>query len=107
MAVFKTTILTLEEAAFEDKVDSLVVPGLNGRFGVLAGHAPLVAALQAGILKIGKGLETIYFVTGDGMINISHEGVLILAEAAIKCSGDFDAEEKLEAYIRASSPVPV
>jgi len=58
------------------------VPGTEGEFGVLAGHAPLVAMLRPGILKILGANELRILVVG-GFAEVSPEGLTVLADRAV------------------------
>jgi len=68
-------------ASFQD--ESVRLPGTEGEMTVMAGHAPVVAALRPGILRVegGKGGE--YIVTG-GFADIGAAGVSVLAERAYR-----------------------
>jgi F-type H+-transporting ATPase subunit epsilon len=96
MTAFKTTIAAPDRTVLECQVESLVAPGLDGYFGVLPGHAPMIAGISRGILKmVGNGEEN-FMVVGDGLLRIEDKAVHILVEDAIKASDLADAEEKLE-----------
>ena len=49
---FQLSIVTPEGQVYEDQVEGVVAPGEWGSFGVLAFHAPMVAALEAGVLSV-------------------------------------------------------
>ena len=55
MATFHFDLVSPEKLAFSGEVDQVDIPGLEGDFGVLAGHAPVVAAIRPGILTIITG----------------------------------------------------
>ena len=63
-------------------------PAAEGEFGVLAGHAPLIAMLRPGILKI-LGREERQIVVGGGFAEVDPEGLTVLAELAVAIE-DFD-----------------
>ena len=48
MATFHFDLVSPEQLVFSGEVEHVVVPGTEGEFGVLAGHAPLIAMLRAG-----------------------------------------------------------
>jgi F-type H+-transporting ATPase subunit epsilon len=52
MTSFHLTIVTPEAVFFQGEVLSLVAPGQNGSFGVLANHAPLISNLTAGVFTL-------------------------------------------------------
>ena len=54
MATFHFDLVSPEKLAFSGEVDQVDVPGVEGDFGVLAGHAPVVAAIRPGILTVTR-----------------------------------------------------
>ena len=94
--IFKLTILTPEAAVFDDEVTGFVAPGVSGMFGVLAQHAPMVCALQAGVLKIQKDKAFLFFVLSHGFAEIIPGGAAtILVESVLPATDQADAEAKL------------
>jgi len=89
--LFRLRILTLEKSVYDADVISIIVPGLDGYFGVLAHHAPLVATLQPGklTLKDAQGVEAIYAVSG-GFLEVSGNVATLLADA-VEQACDIDA----------------
>jgi hypothetical protein len=55
MATFHFDLVSPEKLAFSGEVDQVDVPGVEGDFGVLSGHAPVVAAIRPGILTVTTG----------------------------------------------------
>ncbi len=82
MATFHFDLVSPEELLFSGEVEHVVVPGTEGEFGVLAGHAPLVAMLRPGILKILGANELRILVVG-GFAEVSPEGLTVLADRAV------------------------
>jgi F-type H+-transporting ATPase subunit epsilon len=80
MATFQFDLVSPEEVVFSGQVEHVVVPGSEGEFGVLAGHAPLIAMLRPGILRILPDDQRI-MVTG-GFAEVSPEGLTVLADRA-------------------------
>jgi F-type H+-transporting ATPase subunit epsilon len=80
MATFQFDLVSPEEVVFSGQVEHVVVPGSEGEFGVLAGHAPLIAMLRPGILRILPEDQRI-MVTG-GFAEVSPEGLTVLADRA-------------------------
>ena len=83
-------IVSHEEVLFESSIESLIAPGIMGYLGVLAHHTPLVTMLAEGqlTLRINKD-EVHYFHVNGGILEVSAQGVVILAEtiAAVSRSG--------------------
>jgi F-type H+-transporting ATPase subunit epsilon len=81
MATFKFELVSPERILFSGDVVSVIVPSIEGEMTVLAGHAPLVATLKAGIVFVQttdqNGKE--FFVNG-GLVEINAASTTILAE---------------------------
>lgn len=74
------SILTPVGKVFTGEVDSVTLPGLGGQFQILKGHAPLIAALQAGKVKVKtKGNLVVYQVKG-GICEVINNKVSVLVE---------------------------
>jgi F-type H+-transporting ATPase subunit epsilon len=76
--------VTPERAIAKDDVDELQLPGLDGFFGVLPGHAPLLAALKPGEMWFRKGNVKEYAFLGGGFAEVVGDRVSILAPVAEK-----------------------
>jgi F-type H+-transporting ATPase subunit epsilon len=82
MATLHFELVSPEKLVFSGEVEQVDVPGLEGDFGVLAGHAPFVSTLRPGILTIhGAGGEQKIVVLG-GFAEMSADGLTVLAELA-------------------------
>jgi F-type H+-transporting ATPase subunit epsilon len=81
MATFHFELASPEKLVFSGEVEHVVVPGSEGEFGVMAQHAPLVAMLRPGILKILGGSEQSFVVRG-GFAEVNPKGLTVLADFA-------------------------
>ena len=70
------------EVLVEDDVDMVVAPGIEGQFGVLPRHAPLVTMLTAGELRITKGSDERVLAIGGGFLEAGPTRVMVLADTA-------------------------
>ena len=95
MTAFHFELVSPEKLLFSGEVESVVAPGADGQFTVLAHHAPVMTTLKAGVVTI-NGDEKL-FVRG-GFADVSAKGFTILAEQAIAVK-DLDAA-KLEQDIK-------
>jgi F-type H+-transporting ATPase subunit epsilon len=77
-------IVTPERSILHEMVDEVEVPGADGYFGVLPGHAPLLASLQVGQLWYRKGTEYSYLSVAFGFAEVLPDRVTILAQIAEK-----------------------
>ena len=83
MATFHFELVSPERLLFSGEVEQVDVPGTEGEFGVLAGHASLVATLKPGILTIINGGERQRVVVFGGFAEVSPEGMTVLADTAV------------------------
>lgn len=74
--------VTPERAIAHDDVDEVELPGENGFFGVLPGHAPLLAALRTGEMWYRKGTDKTFAFIGGGFAEVVADRVSILAQVA-------------------------
>ena len=79
---FQFDLVSPERLLFSERVEQVVVPGAEGDFTVLKGHAPFMSTLRPGVLDVSRnsGVERI-FVRG-GFADVNAEGLTILAERA-------------------------
>jgi F-type H+-transporting ATPase subunit epsilon len=82
MATFRFDLVSPEQMVFSGEVEHVVVPGTEGEFGVLPGHAPLVAMLKPGVLRILGPNEQRIMVVG-GFAEVSPDGLIVLADIAM------------------------
>lgn len=89
-------IVTPERLAYSDTVDSVVLPGSEGEMGVLPHHAPLLATLGVGELRIRKGGAEEAFAIVGGFVQVRPDKVVVMAETADMAS-EIDLEKAQEA----------
>ena len=75
-------IVTPERSLASEEVDEVQLPGAEGYFGVLPGHAPLLATLQVGELWYRIGQEKHYLAVAFGFAEVLPERVTVLAQIA-------------------------
>lgn len=83
MSKIHLEILTIERKLLDDHVDMVVAPGIEGVFGVLPNHSPLLTALNYGELMVKKeGNEDQFYAIGGGFIEIQPNHVVVMADSA-------------------------
>ena len=82
MATFHFDLVSPEKLAFSGEVDQVDVPGVEGDFGVLAGHAPVVATIRPGILTVTTGGQHQKIIVLGGLAEVSDKGLTVLADVA-------------------------
>ena len=83
------TIVTPSGPAYRGDVDSVVLPGSEGDFGVLPEHERFLCPLRVGEVRIQKGGQTLYAAIAEGFAEVSGEQVTVLADAC-ELAGDID-----------------
>ena len=89
---FDLSVVTPEGAAFEGEAEMVIVPGAAGEIGVLARHAPLVAMLKAGEIRVKAGDEWQSFAAGPGYFKVQQDRAIALVDDAVRAE-DIDIEE--------------
>ncbi|MFT5818978.1 MAG: F-type H+-transporting ATPase subunit epsilon [Crocinitomix sp.] len=92
-------VITPDETLFKGNISHVVLPGIDGSFGILNGHAPMISALAKGSVKVDqivteneseelggkyneefKGKESFEFEINGGIIEVKDNSVIVLAE---------------------------
>lgn len=89
---FKFDLVSPERLLMSRDVEQVVIPGSEGDFAVLVGHAPVLSTLRPGVLEIsgGEGEAARVFVRG-GFAEVDPQSLTVLAESAIDLN-DLNAE---------------
>jgi F-type H+-transporting ATPase subunit epsilon len=82
MATFHFNLVAPDKLLFSGEVDQVDIPGMDGDFGVLADHAPLVALLRPGVLTVRVGSDAQRIVIFGGFAEVSPQGLTVLADYA-------------------------
>ena len=78
------SLVSPEREVFSGEVDQVVAPGVEGDFGVLAGHTPFMTVLKLGEVVVLNGTERRVFEIQGGFADVTPAGLTILAEHAIE-----------------------
>jgi F-type H+-transporting ATPase subunit epsilon len=105
--VIRLEIVTPDGVALQEEVQDLTAPSVDGEFGVLPGHRPLLAALKTGIMSYHKEGEEVRLAVGPGFVEINGDHAVLLTDHIARKS-DIDpvrvrldlkeADEALERY---------
>lgn len=79
-------VVTPEKVVISEEVDEVVLPGIEGEFGVLPGHIPFLTALKVGAMYYKKGEESEYLALSWGYVEVASDRVMVLAETAEKAT---------------------
>lgn len=75
-------ILSPEKKVFSGEADSVQFPGTTGSFQVLNNHAPMIASLKSGKIKLVSGKQTRFFMITGGFVEVLKNNVSVLVEGA-------------------------
>lgn len=82
------SLISPEQPLFTGDVEMVIIPGTEGEFGVLPGHAPFVSTLRPGVVTINpESPSPARYVVLDGVAEITPEHCIILAEMAESLEG--------------------
>ncbi|OFY85018.1 MAG: ATP synthase F1 subunit epsilon [Bacteroidetes bacterium RIFCSPLOWO2_12_FULL_35_15] len=75
-------IITPDKKVYSGDVDAVKLPGAEGSFGVLKNHAPIIATLKKGTVKITNAKKEVEnFEINGGVVEVLNNKIIILAEA--------------------------
>ncbi len=100
----KLEIVSPDKLILSEEVDEVVVPGIQGQFGVLPGHTSLLATLDVGELIYKKETTTGYIFVNAGYAEVSDDKITILADSSERAS-DIDVTRAEESRQRAEDRV--
>jgi len=80
---FQFDLVSPERLLMSAPVDQVVVPGSEGYFTVLKGHAPLMSTLRPGVVEVSRDSQTDRIFVRGGFADVNVGGLTILAEQAI------------------------
>ncbi|MFN2637026.1 MAG: F0F1 ATP synthase subunit epsilon [Gemmatimonadaceae bacterium] len=79
--MLKVSVISPESVLFEGETDSIVAPAYDREVGILTGHAPLMALLGNGELRLGGGSERRFKISG-GFMQVFNNDVRVVTEKA-------------------------
>ena len=82
MATFQFDLVSPERMLFSGEVDQVDIPGTEGDFGVMAGHAPVISGIRPGIVTVFSGGKQEKIVVLGGLAEVSAKGLTVLADVA-------------------------
>jgi len=89
MELMKLEIVTPDGVIFDDEIKQVTVPGGEGEFGILAGHAAVVSLLDTGVITIErKDNREVSVAINGGYVKVEEEKTLCMVDGAVALSGD-------------------
>ena len=87
---FHLEIVTPDAITFSGDVDEVVLPGVEGEFGVLPGHESLITQILPGELIVTQKEQNLYLAVGEGFVEVQPDHVSVLTDMAVQAK-DIDA----------------
>lgn len=76
----KLEIITPEKHIFDGETDLVQLPGIDGLFEILNNHAPMIAALGKGKVKIGNNNSFQFIEIKGGIVEVLNNKIIVLAD---------------------------
>jgi F-type H+-transporting ATPase subunit epsilon len=83
---FSLRVISPVRVVFEGDVDAVYAPAIQGEFGVLPGHAPYLAQLKIGEIRILQNNKWLHVAVSGGVSEVDYTSMKILADAAELCN---------------------
>jgi F-type H+-transporting ATPase subunit epsilon len=83
-ATIDLQIVTPDGVQLTQAVEELTAPSVNGEFGVLPGHRPLLAALRTGIVSYSTGGQRVAVAVGPGFAKVTDDQAVLLTDKFIR-----------------------
>lgn len=80
---FKFELVSPERLLISTEADMVIVPGAEGDFGVMAGHAPLISTIRPGIVEVHEGATVTRLFVSGGFADVTAAALTLLAEEAV------------------------
>lgn len=95
-------IITHERVVFDQDVDEIYTKGVDGEFGILKGHIPIMAALDIGVTKIVYEQNVKFFTTMGGVLQFK-DGECIILTTTAEAGDEIDVVRAKSALERAKN----
>lgn len=100
MATFNLNVVAPDGQVFNKEVEFVVLPSEDGELGILANHAPLIAGLEAGVMRYTEDGKVNKIAVCGGFVEVVNNKVSVLANTAEKAE-KIDPERAMAAKERA------
>lgn len=95
-------IVTPEKVLYQDLVDSVSMPSIEGQITILPGHIPLISAIKPGEVLVKKAGKEVFFSVTKGIVEIDGKTITFLTDAAERAE-QIDEKRAEEAKKRAQA----
>ena len=95
-------LITHDKVVFDDDVSEIYTKGVDGEFGILEDHVPVMTALDVGVTKVIKDEKPVMFTTMGGVFQFKDNNAIILTDIA-ENGADIDVARASSARERAEA----
>lgn len=75
-------VITPDNTVWDDRVEEIVLPSTTGQLGILSGHAPLLSALDIGVMRVRPGKEWKAIALMGGFAEVENDEIKVLVNGA-------------------------
>ncbi len=94
MATLNLQIVTPDKLTFNDEVDSVVIPAVEGELGIFPMHIPLLTSIHPGELVINQKGKITHLAVGEGFVEVTGSSVSVITDMAVE--DEFINEAKVQ-----------
>lgn len=95
-------VIAPDKTVWDSEAEEVILPSTTGQLGILSGHAPLLSALDTGVMRVRAGKDWNSIAVMGGFAEVDVNEVTVLVNGAEKGS-DIDAAEAQSAYTAAET----
>jgi F-type H+-transporting ATPase subunit epsilon len=93
-------VIAPDKTVWDSEAEEVILPSTTGQLGILSGHAPLLTALDVGVMRVRPGKDWLPIALMGGFAEVENNEVTILVNGAER--GDaIDKAAALDAYTKA------
>lgn len=85
-------VITPDKTVWDDTVEEVILPSTSGQLGILSGHAPLLTALDIGVMRVRPDKDWKNLVVMGGFAEVEHDVLKVLVNSA-EVGDDIGKEE--------------
>ena len=75
-------VITPDKTVWDDSIEEVVLPSTTGQLGILGGHAPLITALEIGVMRVRANQEWKAIALAGGFAEVDNNEVKVLVNSA-------------------------
>lgn len=95
-------VITPDSTVWNDSAEEIILPSTTGQLGILSGHAPLLSALDIGVMRLRPQKDWLSIAVAGGFAEVEEDEVTILVNNAER-GDNIDAQQARQEYDQAQS----